>query len=164
MARARSVNSVSATGSNEPLSPNAVSSDVYEVGADQLIQREIDILNSEIQKQKLLPREEENIELKVQSIESFIATEDAWDKNLSEVESKVNVLRPPSDKYKSDKADLRKLNEDQLKVYEGQLDRSRKNEEKRVEDQRAEPKRIEAKNEPKSSDTRTNEQKRNEQK
>jgi len=152
MARARSADSVSATGSNEPLPPNAVSSDVYEVGVDQLIQREIDILNSEVQKQKLLPREEENIELKVQSIESFIATEDAWDKNLSEVESKVNVLRPPSDKYKADKADLRKLNEDQLKVYEGQLDRSQKSEAKRVEDQRVEPKRIEARNEPRANE------------
>lgn len=153
MARANSANSASATGSNEPLSPNAVSSDVYEVGVDQLIQRELDMLNSEVQKQKLLPREEENLELKVKSIESFIATEDAWDRNLSEVEAKVNVVRPPSDKYQSYKADQRKLNEDQLKVYQGQLDRSRKSEDKRIEDQRAEPpKRIEARNEQKRND------------
>jgi hypothetical protein len=134
-------------GSDAPLPPYAVTSDMYEVGVDTLVQRELEILNSEVQKQKQLPRVEEDIELKVQSIESFIATEDAWDKNLSEVEAKVEVLRPPSDKYKTEKADIRKLNETQLKVYEDQLDTIQKKEAKRVEDQRVEPKRIEARNE-----------------
>jgi len=94
---------------------------VYDVEVDELTHAELQILATEVGKEQKAAKEEASVDLKIKEIESKIATEKAWDKKVSEVESKVTRIVPKPKNYEHRVADVRKLDEAQLKVYETQL-------------------------------------------
>ena len=128
----------------DPLPPQATTGDVYDVQIP-IPHHEVQMLATEVEKMKQAPREAESVEKRIQEIESTLKTEKDWDDQLAEVEAKVGGPIDKTDAYDARKAEARKLNEAQLKVY-----KDKKEEAARLESKSVEPKRIEAKsNDPK---------------
>ena len=118
---------------------------VYDVEVDELNHEELQILATEVGKEKQAAKNQEAVDIKVMEIESKIATEKAWDEKVARVESKVERVIPKPKGYERRVGEIRKLDEAQLKVYETQRDDQRKAEEKRISDARTnEPKRLES--------------------
>jgi hypothetical protein len=102
----------------DPLPPYTTTGEVYDVQVP-LMHHEIQMLETEVEKMKQLPREEEDLDKKIQTIESTIKTEQDWNEQLSVVEGKVGYV-DKSEAYDARMADARKFNETQLKMLKDQ--------------------------------------------
>jgi len=102
----------------DPLPPFTTTGEVYDVQVP-LMHHEIQMLETEVEKMKQLPREEEDLDKKIQTIESTIKTEQDWNEQLSVLEGKVGYT-DKSEAYDARMADARKYNETQLKVLKDQ--------------------------------------------
>jgi len=131
---------------NAPADASGLVEPVYDVAVDELNQEEIQILATEVEKEKRqVALDQQDIDQKALAINSKIATEDAWDKKVAKVEAKVNRIVDPYKGYEARKADARKLDEAQLKVYENEINSKEKAETKRIEAPKAEPRKAEVK-------------------
>jgi hypothetical protein len=115
---ARELARVKQTEVDAPASAEGLVEPVYDVAVDELTHEEVQILATEVQKEKQAARNEEVVDQKIQAINSKIAAEEAWDKKVAKVEAKVDRIVAPFKGYETIKAETRKLDEAQLKVYE----------------------------------------------
>jgi len=148
---------------DDPLPPYTTTGDVYDVQVP-LLHHEIQALETEVEKMKQAPREEESVDKKIQEIESTIKNEQDFQQQLEEVEAKVGGPIDKTDAYDARLADARKANEAQLKVYKDQqaarIEKARNAEKeaaagaRRIEAPKQEAARIENKSENKRVEAR----------
>lgn len=142
----------------DPLPPYTTTGDVYDVQVP-LFHHEIQALETEVEKMKQAPREEEALDKKIQEIESTIKNEQDWNEQLALVEGKVGYTdKSGKEAYSTRMTDVKKQNEAQLKVLKDQqaarIEKARNAEKeaaaggtKRLEAPRHETQRIENKKE-----------------